>query len=185
MSSKLFLKVTSWEAHHLVIPYFAQFLTTLFNYQGFCNNSVTRTAKSLLATVMWVLPILLLSSYPSPESHMLLQVIFVCFHRFVPTITTWTGNYRTMRAYIPKHQSMQLKNTAQVIRFIQKNVIEVLLVICFSYPFLNFTEAILTVIVIGQIQHIGGLPKDWEERVDKVHKLISKAPHYNKVIIKI
>lgn len=31
--------------------------------------------------------------------------------RFVPTITTLTGSFRSMRAWIPKHQSMQLKNT--------------------------------------------------------------------------
>ncbi|KAJ0984252.1 hypothetical protein J5N97_002608 [Dioscorea zingiberensis] len=30
---------------------------------------------------------------------------------FVPTITTLTGNFRSMRAWIPKQQSMQLKNT--------------------------------------------------------------------------
>lgn len=32
---------------------------------------------------------------------------------FVPTITTWTGSYRSMKAWLPKHQSMQLKNTTQ------------------------------------------------------------------------
>ncbi|KAI3766140.1 hypothetical protein L2E82_16191 [Cichorium intybus] len=32
---------------------------------------------------------------------------------FVPTIATWTGSYRSMRAWLPKHQSMQLKNTTQ------------------------------------------------------------------------
>ncbi|KZV44181.1 tubby-like protein 8 [Dorcoceras hygrometricum] len=34
--------------------------------------------------------------------------------RFVPTICTWTGSYRSMKAWIPKHHSMQLKNTNQV-----------------------------------------------------------------------
>ncbi|KAM0003556.1 putative transcription factor TUBBY family [Helianthus debilis subsp. tardiflorus] len=34
---------------------------------------------------------------------------------FVPTITTWTGSYRSMKAWLPKHQSMQLKNTTQVV----------------------------------------------------------------------
>ncbi|CAN6700656.1 unnamed protein product [Malus baccata var. baccata] len=63
---------------------------------------------------------------------------------FTPTISSWTGSYRRMRAYIPKHQSMQLKNTTQV-------------------------------------QHIKGLPKDWEGKLDKVHQLFSRVPHYNKI----
>ncbi|XP_050383719.1 tubby-like protein 8 isoform X2 [Argentina anserina] len=32
---------------------------------------------------------------------------------FTPTISTWTGSYRRIRAYVPKHQSMQLKNSTQ------------------------------------------------------------------------
>ncbi|KAJ8553552.1 hypothetical protein K7X08_024230 [Anisodus acutangulus] len=32
---------------------------------------------------------------------------------FMPTIATWTGSYRRMKACIPKHQSMQLKSTTQ------------------------------------------------------------------------
>ncbi|KAA8540568.1 hypothetical protein F0562_024513 [Nyssa sinensis] len=63
---------------------------------------------------------------------------------FMPTMATWTGHYRSMRAWIPKHQSMQLKNTAQV-------------------------------------QHINGLPKDWEEKMEKVHQLFSRVPHYNNI----
>ncbi|KAF2301544.1 hypothetical protein GH714_025689 [Hevea brasiliensis] len=63
---------------------------------------------------------------------------------YEPTIVTCTGSYRSMRVYIPKHQSMQLKNTAQM-------------------------------------QHINGLPKDWEEKMDKVHKLHSKTPKYNNI----
>ncbi|KAK9066328.1 hypothetical protein SSX86_013649 [Deinandra increscens subsp. villosa] len=63
---------------------------------------------------------------------------------FMPTIATWTGSYRSMKAWLPKHQSMQLKNTAQA-------------------------------------QHINGLPKDWEERMDRVHQLFSKVPHYNNI----
>lgn len=63
---------------------------------------------------------------------------------FVPTITTWTGSYRSMKVWLPKHQSMQLKNTTQA-------------------------------------QHINGLPKDWKERMDRVHQLFSKVPHYNNV----
>ncbi|KAL8250252.1 hypothetical protein R6Q59_033945 [Mikania micrantha] len=63
---------------------------------------------------------------------------------FMPTVATWTGSYRSMKAWLPKHQSMQLKNTAQA-------------------------------------QHINGLPKDWEERMDRVHQLFSKVPHYNNI----
>ncbi|BBG99251.1 tubby like protein 8 [Prunus dulcis] len=66
--------------------------------QGSCPNSLSRQSKSLLAVVS-----------------------------FTPTILSWTGSYRRLRACIAKHQSMQLKNTAQV-------------------------------------QHIKGLPKEWEEK---------------------
>ncbi|PIN03837.1 Tub family protein [Handroanthus impetiginosus] len=64
--------------------------------------------------------------------------------KFVPTVSTWTGNYRSIKAWIPKHQSMQLKNT-------------------------------------NQIQHINGLPTEWEENKDKVHQLFSKVPSYNRL----
>ncbi|TYI81023.1 hypothetical protein E1A91_D05G125800v1 [Gossypium mustelinum] len=74
------------------------------------------------------------------QSNPLLGVV-----RFMPTIATWTGSYRSMKAYIPKHQSMQLKNVAQM-------------------------------------QHINGLPKDWEEKMDKIHKLFSRIPRYNKML---
>ncbi|CAK9134229.1 unnamed protein product [Ilex paraguariensis] len=63
---------------------------------------------------------------------------------FMPTIATLMGSYRSIKAWIPKHQSMQLKNTTQM-------------------------------------QHINGLPKDWEEKMDKVHQLFSRVPHYNNV----
>lgn len=63
---------------------------------------------------------------------------------FMPTITTWTGSHRSMKAFIPKHQSMLLKNT-------------------------------------NQVQHIAGLPKEWEEEKAKVHQLVSKVPQYNKI----
>lgn len=33
------------------------------------------------------------------------------------------------------------------------------------------------------LQHINGLPKDWQEKMDKVHQLFSRIPHYNKVKI--
>ncbi|KAI3455163.1 hypothetical protein Pfo_011826 [Paulownia fortunei] len=82
--------------------------------QGHCLNSLTKHPK-LLAAV-----------------------------KFMPTVSTWTGNYRSMKAWIPKHQSMQLKNT-------------------------------------NQIQHINGLPTEWEGNKDKVvHQLFSKVPSYNK-----
>ncbi|WOH09972.1 hypothetical protein DCAR_0729433 [Daucus carota subsp. sativus] len=61
---------------------------------------------------------------------------------FIPTIASWSGSHRSMKAWVPKHQSMQLKSTSQV-------------------------------------QHINGLPKDWEEKMDKVHQLFSRIPHYN------
>ncbi|KAG6728186.1 hypothetical protein I3842_02G160700 [Carya illinoinensis] len=83
--------------------------------QGKRLNALTNQSKSLLAVV-----------------------------RFMTTIATCTGSYRSMTLYIPKHQSMQLKNTTQV-------------------------------------QHIHGLPKDWEGKVDKVHQLFSRVPHYNKI----
>ncbi|XP_028792059.1 tubby-like protein 8 isoform X1 [Neltuma alba] len=62
---------------------------------------------------------------------------------FIPTAATCTGSYRSMRAYVPKHQSMSLKN-------------------------------------ITQVQHIKGLPIDWERKFDKVHQLFSRVPLYNK-----
>ncbi|GMI81972.1 tubby like protein 8 [Hibiscus trionum] len=74
------------------------------------------------------------------QSNPLLGVV-----RFMPTIATWTGSYRSMKAYIPKHQSMQLKN-------------------------------------VSQTQHINGLPKDREGKMDKVHKLFSRIPRYNKIL---
>ncbi|XP_065868053.1 tubby-like protein 8 [Euphorbia lathyris] len=33
----------------------------------------------------------------------------------------------------------------------------------------------------AQIQHINGLPKDWMGKMDKVHKLFSRTPHYNNI----
>ncbi|CBI25260.3 hypothetical protein VitviT2T_014266 [Vitis vinifera] len=83
--------------------------------QGTCLNSVAKRSKPLLAVVT-----------------------------FMPTIATLTGSYRNIRAWIPKHQSMQLKNSTQ-------------------------------------IQHINGLPNDWESKKDKVHQLFSRVPHYNSV----
>ncbi|PSR95994.1 Tubby-like protein [Actinidia chinensis var. chinensis] len=62
---------------------------------------------------------------------------------FMPTLATWTGSYRSMKVWAPKHQSMQLKSTT------------------------------------AQIQHTARLPKDWEAKMDKVHQLFSRTPHYN------
>ncbi|KAK4485828.1 hypothetical protein RD792_008475 [Penstemon davidsonii] len=64
--------------------------------------------------------------------------------KFMPTVYTWTGNYRSMKAWIPKHQSMQLKN-------------------------------------LNQVQHINGLPTEWEGNKDRVHQLFSRVPYYNKI----
>ncbi|KAI4329422.1 hypothetical protein L6164_021687 [Bauhinia variegata] len=63
--------------------------------------------------------------------------------KFVPTITTCMGSYRSIRAYIPKHQAMSLKNSTQ-------------------------------------LQHVKGLPMDWEGKLDEVHQLFSRVPLYNK-----
>ncbi|KAL4292168.1 tubby-like protein 8 [Arachis hypogaea] len=63
---------------------------------------------------------------------------------YIPTVATCTGSHRSMRAYIPKHQSLSLKN-------------------------------------VTQLQHIKGLPLDWEEKWDTVHQLFSKVPLYNKI----
>lgn len=73
----------------------------------------------------------------SKRGNLLLAVV-----TFKPTIATWTGSYRSMRAYVPKHQSMQLKNTTLM-------------------------------------QHVNGLARDWEGKMDKVHKLCSRTPRYN------
>lgn len=62
---------------------------------------------------------------------------------YVPTIATCTGTHRSIKAYIPNHQSMSFKNT-------------------------------------NQVQHIKGLPMNWEGKMDKVHQLFSKDPLYNK-----
>uniref|UniRef100_A0A0D9VCY2 Tubby C-terminal domain-containing protein n=1 Tax=Leersia perrieri TaxID=77586 RepID=A0A0D9VCY2_9ORYZ len=63
---------------------------------------------------------------------------------FAPTVTTLTGSFRSMRAWIPKNQSMQLKNSNS-----------------------------------AQIQHIGGLPKDWQVNKIKADQLCSRSPFYN------
>ncbi|RCV05198.1 hypothetical protein SETIT_1G063700v2 [Setaria italica] len=63
---------------------------------------------------------------------------------FAPTITTLTGSFRSMRAWIPKSQSMQLKANNS-----------------------------------AQIQHISGLPKDWQEKKSRADQLCSRAPFYN------
>ncbi|KAF0906081.1 hypothetical protein E2562_009088 [Oryza meyeriana var. granulata] len=63
---------------------------------------------------------------------------------FAPTVTTLTGSFRSMRAWIPKNQYMRLKNSNS-----------------------------------AQIQHISGLPKDWQEKKIKVDQLCSRSPFYN------
>ncbi|XP_010537863.1 PREDICTED: tubby-like protein 8 [Tarenaya hassleriana] len=62
---------------------------------------------------------------------------------FTPTIATWTGSYRRMRAFIPKQQPVQ-KNPKQV-------------------------------------QNVSKLPVDWLKNMEKVQKLCSRVPHYNKI----
>ncbi|KAL5554415.1 hypothetical protein UlMin_041816 [Ulmus minor] len=80
----------------------------------------------------------------SPNSRNKQSKSLIAVAAFMPTITTWTGSYRSIRAYVPKHQSMLLKSTTQV-------------------------------------QHIKGLPNDWEEKKEKVHQLFSRVPEYNKI----
>ncbi|CAL9215191.1 unnamed protein product [Arabidopsis halleri] len=63
---------------------------------------------------------------------------------FTPTITTWTGRYRRMRALLPKQQPLQKNNNKQV-------------------------------------QQASKLPLDWLENKEKVQKLCSRIPHYNKI----
>ncbi|KAK1575088.1 hypothetical protein Q3G72_002480 [Acer saccharum] len=70
---------------------------------------------------------------------------------FMPTIATWTGSYRSMRVYVPKHHSMLLKSSTQM----------------------SSTDS--------KVQHIKGLSKDWEGKMDKVHKLCSRIPHYSNI----
>ncbi|KAG8058271.1 hypothetical protein GUJ93_ZPchr0002g24417 [Zizania palustris] len=65
---------------------------------------------------------------------------------FASTITTLTGSFRSMRAWIPKNQSMQLKNSNS-----------------------------------AQIQHVSGLPKDWQAKKIKTDTLCSKSPLYNNI----
>ncbi|KAL3512004.1 hypothetical protein ACH5RR_024721 [Cinchona calisaya] len=49
--------------------------------------------------------------------------------------------HMSIKAWIPEHQSIQLKNITQ---------------------------------------HINGLPMDWKEKMNKVHQLFSRVPHYKK-----
>uniref|UniRef100_A0A453NHY7 Tubby C-terminal domain-containing protein n=1 Tax=Aegilops tauschii subsp. strangulata TaxID=200361 RepID=A0A453NHY7_AEGTS len=65
---------------------------------------------------------------------------------FAPTITTLTGSFRSMRAWIPKNQSMQLRTNSS-----------------------------------AQIQHVSGLPKDWQEKRSRAEQLCSRSPFYNNV----
>ncbi|GMH03891.1 hypothetical protein Nepgr_005730 [Nepenthes gracilis] len=48
-------------------------------------------------------------SNPTKQTKQLQAVV-----AFMPTITTWTGSYRSMRVWIPKNQSVQPKNTIQI-----------------------------------------------------------------------
>ncbi|XP_071725347.1 tubby-like protein 4 [Rutidosis leptorrhynchoides] len=59
----------------------------------------------------------------------------------MPTVVTCTGSHRSMKVYIPKHQSMRFNN--------------------------------------AKVQLIGGLPDDWEGKMDKIYKLCSRTPNYN------
>ncbi|TVU32842.1 hypothetical protein EJB05_24601, partial [Eragrostis curvula] len=63
---------------------------------------------------------------------------------FAPTITTLTGSFRSMRAWIPKNNMQPKTNSAQ-------------------------------------IQHISGLPNDWQEKKSRADQLCSRAPFYNHI----
>ncbi|KAL5758501.1 hypothetical protein ACOSP7_021112 [Xanthoceras sorbifolium] len=80
------------------------------------------------------------------QSNPLLAIVM-----FMPTIATWSGSYRSMCVYVPKHHSMLLKSSTQM----------------------SSTEC--------KVQHIKGLPKDWEVKKDKAHKLCSRVPHYSNI----
>ncbi|EAZ21964.1 hypothetical protein OsJ_05617 [Oryza sativa Japonica Group] len=71
---------------------------------------------------------------------------------FAPTVTTLTGSFRSMRAWIPKNQSIHLKNS-------------------------NSAQA--SEFPVVEIQHISGLPKDWQEKKIKADQLCSRSPFYN------
>ena len=81
-----------------------------------------------------------------------------------------------MRAWIPKNQSMQLKtnNSAQVssVQLIRlQDTVGLIWSDADSCP-RNF-----------QIQHISGLPKDWQEKKSRADQLCSRAPFYNHVSV--
>ena len=83
---------------------------------------------------------------------------------YVPTIASCTGTHRTIKAYIPK-------NTNQV-TFIFNNMID-------NHTHIVFNNNNNKIGV--QVQHIKGLPMNWEGKMDKVHQLVSRDPLYNKV----
>jgi hypothetical protein len=59
-------------------------------------------------------------------------------------------------------------------------VIKLMLVPCIMFK-VNEMATLIKKFCFWQVQHIHGLPKDWEEKVDRVHQLFSRVPHYNKV----
>lgn len=121
-------------------------------------------------------------------------MVFLCFCRFMPTVATCTGSYRSMMAYIPKHQFMQLKNANQVSLTVLRTLssLPIYNMIWYERDFVwqswCWVNAISGLNEIGycdsnftQVQHIYGLPKDWEGKVDQVHELFSRVPNYSKV----
>ncbi|MED6184176.1 hypothetical protein PIB30_044987 [Stylosanthes scabra] len=124
-------------AHHKRRNGKSQF-TVAQNVKGLLCNSDDTFLGTITANLLGSKYHIWDQGYP-PNSQLPLAVV-----TYIPTVATCTGSHRSMRAYIPKHQSMSLKN-------------------------------------ITQLQHIKGLPLDWEEKLDRVHQLFSKVPLYNKM----
>jgi hypothetical protein len=51
------------------------------------------------------------------------------------------------------------------------------------YTILGSSEIGYCVSNFYQVQHIHGLPKDWEGKMDNVHQLFSRVPNYSKVSV--
>ncbi|RWR82589.1 tubby-like protein 8 [Cinnamomum micranthum f. kanehirae] len=83
--------------------------------QGSPPDSLKKQSQLLLAVVMYATSLFLHNHKRLQYFHRnICSLVLSLFDRFTPTITTLTGSYRSMRAWIPKHQSMQLKNAAQI-----------------------------------------------------------------------
>ncbi|KAH9613303.1 hypothetical protein KSS87_012386 [Heliosperma pusillum] len=100
------------------------------------------------------------------ESKLLQAVV-----EFTPTIRTWTGSYRSMRAWIPKQrQPLLSKNTNTQIQHMKGLPLEwddnQVQLLHSNVPYYN------------KIQHMKGLPLEWDD--NQVQLLHSNVPYYNK-----